>query len=1260
MITGSRVVAEPTTAGADLLAPYVPRAVAHWPADGRIWQRVEGTLVSADISGFTALSERLAGLGREGAEELTDLVNECFEGMIAHAEAQGGDVLKFGGDALLILFTGEDHAVRSCLAATGMRASIARPLSTRTVRRVTLRMSQGVHSGHFDLFLVDVGHRELLLTGPGVTATVEAEAAASAGEILLSPAAAALVPPRWVGPGSSLRNIEVPAPAPVAAPRPLPDRDLTAFVPPVQRDQIGAMATGEHRRVTVGFVKFSGTDALLERLGPAEVGARLQRLATVVAEAADAHGAHWLASDVYPDGGKVILTAGAPLSTGDDETAALRTVRTVLDADVGLPLRAGVNAGPVFVGDLGAHRRRAFTVMGDAVNLAARLMQKALPGQLVASQATLDRSSTAFDERPLEPFLVKGKARPVEAAAVLAVAADHRRIDGVHELPFVGRDDELATVTELIAAVDRSGIGQVIDVIGDAGSGKSRLLRAVRSGLGDRAVVTAVGGRYTANTPYFAVRGMVRGLLGIADDLGREEAGTHLLRAVAECAPGLSPWTPLLAIPADATVPSTPEVDRLAPEFRRDRLHEALVELLDALVGGPLLLVAENADRLDEASRALIHHLAWTAAERPWTMVVNRRPDGAGLADDAPHRAELRLRPLPDDAARTLAVAATTTDLLPAALDRIVARAGGLPLFIVELARAATGSEDDDSLPETVEALVTARIDSLVPGRRRLLREASVLGTTVEVELLTGALGAGADARAWGDLGEFLAPAGPGRLRFRETLYREVAYEGLSYRRRRQVHEQVGRAIEARSGLRADEVASLLSLHFHAAGAAAETWRYSTVAGAQARERFANADAAALYRRALDMAPRLPGLTEAELADTWEALGDVSELAARYDGAGAAYDAARRRQSDPVARVRLLRKAGLVRERQGRYSQAVRWYGRALAMAELLPEGRVEAMSELAVAYAATRYRQGRFAECARWAQRAIDEAEPAGLRRTVAHASYLMENALTSLGRREALEWRNRALPIFRELGDLVGEANALNNLGCTAYYEGRWDDALAHFRESHAARDAAGDVMGSATELSNVGEVLSDQGRLEEAIELTEDALRTWRAANYPVGVAQATANLARAKARLGHADEASQLLVEATAQFERLGASAFVAEMGVREVELAVLGGRHADALRLADEVAARLRTGTTEEIVSVTLQRLRGWSLLRSGRADEARDAFAGARQRAEDLHAGYERALCLLGLAEIDASPEHRADAEALFRQLGVVAVPAIP
>ena len=183
--------------------------------------------------------------------------------------------------------------------------------------------------------------------------------------------------------------------------------------------------------------------------------------------------------------------------------------------------------------------------------------------------------------------------------------------------------------------------------------------------------------------------------------------------------------------------------------------------------------------------------------------------------------------------------------------------------------------------------------------------------------MLTEDAAASTDAEAWDRLNEFVErdPYTPGAFRFRHALFRDAAYEGLSYRRRGELHAKVGEAYERLEQQHEGEYAELLSLHFFHAGEHEKTYRYSLVAGGRAQAKFANVEAAGFFRRALEVAPKLE-LDPKELARVWESLGDVSELAGLYTAADEAYSNSHKLHADP----RLLLKEGIIRERFGRYS----------------------------------------------------------------------------------------------------------------------------------------------------------------------------------------------------------------------------------------------------------------------------------------------------------------------------------------------------
>ncbi len=453
--------------------------------------------------------------------------------------------------------------------------------------------------------------------------------------------------------------------------------------------------------------------------------------------------------------------------------------------------------------------------------------------------------------------------------------------------------------------------------------------------------------------------------------------------------------------------------------------------LLGELLDSPTLLVFDDVHWMDDASSELLRYLGSQLPTRPWLACTTRRPgeDGFVAATGTPPvpALTLRLEPLPEDDARALAVAAAgDRRLTEEEVDALMERGAGNPLFLQRLASVGEAMGEADELPETVEALVATRIDQLAPGDRALLRWASVLGVSFSgsliAEVLEGDTEVGAAAEAWDRLGEFVErdPNVPGAFRFRHALIRDAAYEGLAYRRRRELHGRVAEVIEQRQGDRPEEAAELLSLHYFNAGRWEEAWKYSKMAGDLARDVYANLDAGRFYERALEAHSHIEDLDDVELASTWRALGEVRDAGGDYPGAlNALKEAIRLLKDDPVAQAEISEIRVVALMRQSSYTKAQREVTAGLKRIGSPDTPRSKhAANNLLVRRAQIYLQQGRPRETIPIATSVISEMEPLGQSVALARAYSALEGAYLSVGEPENAVYEEKALAIFRSLG--------------------------------------------------------------------------------------------------------------------------------------------------------------------------------------------------------------------------------------------------
>ena len=367
-------------------------------ADPRL--HIDGTAVVVDISGFTTLSEQLAAAGREGTEQLIATLSRIFTVLLPVTD-DGGDVVKFAGDALFVLFSGPDHARHAAHAAWNMNRVLAAIGDIHLpAARARLRMSVGLHSGVFEFFLTGGENISVVLTGRDTSRVIELQSAAEAGKILVSAEAAALLPTALTAaeesaPGAHrLLKAGSVASASLMALSVGRTEAAQRFLPRIfalRPDLLGSEP--DHRWAAIAFVQVSGVPD-----EPDETDlARMDRLTAHVEAVAAETGVTLLDVDPAVGGYRYFLTAGAPTTAEDPEGRLITAALRIVEAETDYGLRAGVTSGRVFAGFVGAMYRQTYTVMGDPTNLAARLTARAEPGTVLVARSALERTARPFD-----------------------------------------------------------------------------------------------------------------------------------------------------------------------------------------------------------------------------------------------------------------------------------------------------------------------------------------------------------------------------------------------------------------------------------------------------------------------------------------------------------------------------------------------------------------------------------------------------------------------------------------------------------------------------------------------------------------------------------------------------------------------------------------------------------------------------------------------------------------------------------------------
>ena len=1041
---------------------------------------------------------------------------------------------------------------------------------------------------------------------------------------------------------------------------------------------------GERRPVTILFTDIVGSTSIASTLDPEDwreiVAGAHQRVSDAI------YRYEGTITQLLGDG--VLAFFGAPIAHEDDPVRAVHAAleiqesiteysQEIIELTTDFQVRAGINTGNVVIGDIGTDMHVEYLAFGDAVNVASRLEGVAKPGTVVVSEDTHKLISHNFETESLGNVQLKGKTESLPAFRVTAPKIQLRKLRGIEGLnsPLVGREREYEAMSQSLENLLK-GKGGITYVIGEAGLGKSRLVAEIRK----EAITMDLGwveGRclsYGGSIALSLWQDALRDLIGIKTFDPSIEEQTKLQDWLKDISPthftSTYPYLGhLLSIPLE--VENERRIQNLDGEDLKTATYHAVETVIHCSASSnPLVLVCEDLHWTDPSSLELLESLFGLTLTLPLLIISVLRPETEhaswSMKETISERypdsyKEISLKTLSEDESGLLVQNLLPIDELSQELHSLIMdRAEGNPFYVEEIIRSLIDSEvlmyDEPSdswrsledikelpIPDTLHGVLLARIDRLSSTSKRVLQRASVIGRIFEHKLLDRLSPSPLE-----DLPEQITilenrefirthtgTISPQYI-FNHALTHEVAYESLLKKQRRNLHTQVGDALESLYADSLEEKVEILAHHFQQAQEWGKAWRYQVAAGRKAKAHFANQEALEFLQAAIDASTHLPQMEPLGLVDVHILRADVLSGINQYEEAQAELNLSTElatkispTESRELSLAQIDHKRSLVLRNLGEYSQAIEVIKVGL---DHLPKDHPSEEGALKIAMASALTRMGELVDAQKWCHGGMNALELGGDLAEMAHAYSLLGTIQRNLGDIEAsLLSRQKSLDISEELDNIPLQMEAHNNLAATYYNMGKWDEAAKHYDTSRKLSEHIGNKNTAARAEINLGEVYLLRGDWEEAEEAFRHALESWERTGYTLGQAYGSSNIGAVLTRRGKPGEALEYLQRSQDLFAELGARGFLPSVYRRQASayLAMSELDTAENLCLKSLNLTRELSMSQEEGAAL---RIHGVILREQGKLSQAAASLEQSVSIFEEAGVEYEKARSLFELA----------------------------
>jgi class 3 adenylate cyclase len=893
------------------ISSFIPQKIAYSKVleeEVPPFEKMDATLFYGDISGFTAMSEKLSKLGKEGSEEVTRIINHFFKSLIKIILYWGGDIYRFGGDAIIAIFTEDTwknpKEVRALEAAKRTVDFVKKQEKIET-KKGSFRIKVHCALASGEIFFKDL-ENDFFIGGKLANQLVSIGEEAKAGEIVVNRGVQKMAKEEFKPLGKGIWKWNKKKSKPL---KPATIRDIfrivkgkeeagidatTPYINEWVKERIDMKPTfdpkdGEHRKVTSVFLHFSGFPYGTQ---PKKAAKNLKGFYDIMRETNEKYGGYLNKLDISSEGERAVVVFGFPVALEDDERRgalfAYDLINNPFIKSKGIDLRIGINTGFVFAGPVGSDLRREYTVMGDSVNLTARIASSAKKNEILVSESVFNKVFGFFDCSSIAQKEFKGKKEEVRLYKLLKKKMVEKSLLSKwlsESEKIVGRGNELGKFKEKINLV-RKGKGQIFAISGEAGIGKSRLTQEFIKELKKSRFTIYEGDciSYGSAFSYHPWVDVLTDFFGILPSDSIKERKRKIKKSMTGVDSKLSEWLPIIGEIMGVSFPETSLTKFLDAKIKKQRVFDITFDLMKhSAKKKPISVIIEDLHWSDTASMELVNYIGRNIKSRPFLLVLVYRPiERKEEFMEKDFTTQVSLKELSEQNSLQLVKNLLNIKNIPPAFKKLILdKSQGNPFYIEELVKSLieqgyvieekgkwkfTGDIKKLQLPDTVEAVILSRIDRLDLQERDVLQVASVVGREFDDFLIRGIYPELSllqkSLQNLNRLDLIKRQKGKKQIRyfFKHILTREVAYESLSYARRRDLHKKTGVFIEEELKERRDEFLGLLSYHFYEGKDFDKSLLYSVEAGEKAKRVYANEEAIEFFTRAIDSYEQLEKL----------------------------------------------------------------------------------------------------------------------------------------------------------------------------------------------------------------------------------------------------------------------------------------------------------------------------------------------------------------------------------------------------------------